>query len=178
MYTKSDITKKLQEKFPEIKNPFALPKLEKVAINMRVAEARENQAVLDAAAAELAAIVGQKPKICRAKKSISGFKLRQNDPLALKVTLRGKRMFDFVERLFNLVMPRLRDFKGLPQSSFDGGGNFNIGLKDHTVFPEIDVNKVGKGRGMQITLVTKAKNQEEAKVLLEVLGLPLSKVKN
>lgn len=178
MYIKSDIIKKLQAKFSEVKNVFALPRLEKVVINMRVAEAKENQAILDAVAAELAVIVGQEPKVCRAKKSISGFKLRQNDPLALKVTLRGRRMFDFVERLFNLVLPRLRDFKGLPQSSFDGGGNFNIGLKDHTVFPEIDVNKIGKGRGMQITLVTKAKNQEEAKVLLEVLGLPLTKVKS
>ena len=126
------------------RNVFSLPKLKKVVINYRVADARESQESLAAATEELIAITGQKPKLCKAKKAISSFKLRENEPLALKVTLRGARMYDFIEKLFNLVLPRLRDFKGLPDTAFDSEGNYNLTIKDQTFFPEINLDKINK----------------------------------
>lgn len=157
------------------RNIFSLPRLKKVVINYRVAEARESQEALTAATEELIAIVGQKPKLCKAKKAVSAFKLRENDPLALKVTLRGSRMYDFVEKLFNLVLPRLRDFKGLPDTAFDSEGNYNLTLKDQTFFPEINLNKINKIRSVQVTLNINASSKEEAKMLLSALGFPFEK---
>ncbi|HPT65774.1 MAG TPA: 50S ribosomal protein L5 [Candidatus Woesebacteria bacterium] len=157
------------------RNVFSLPRLKKVVINYRVNEARESQEALTAATEELVAIVGQKPKLCKAKKAVSAFKLRQNDPLALKVTLRGARMYDFVEKLFNLVLPRLRDFKGLPDTAFDSEGNYNLTIKDQTLFPEIDLDKVKQIRSVQITLNINASSKDEAKMLLSALGFPFEK---
>jgi large subunit ribosomal protein L5 len=160
------------------RNIVSLPKLKKVVINYRVPDARESQESLTAATEELVAIVGQKPMLCKAKKAVSAFKLRQNDPLALKVTLRGARMYDFVEKLFNLVLPRLRDFKGLPETAFDSEGNYNLTIKDQTFFPEINLDKINKIRSVQITLNINASSKEEAKMLLSALGFPFEKTNN
>ncbi|MDD4135562.1 MAG: 50S ribosomal protein L5 [Candidatus Shapirobacteria bacterium] len=157
------------------RNVFSLPKLKKVVINYRVSDARESQESLAAATEELVAITGQKPKLCKAKKAVSSFKLRQNDPLALKVTLRGARMYDFVEKLFNLVLPRLRDFKGLPDTAFDSEGNYNLTIKDQTFFPEINLDKINKIRPVQITMNINASSKDEAKMLLSALGFPFKK---
>ena len=173
---KTEIIPKLQKELG-IKNPLALPRVTKVVINMRVPEGKENKQAVAEAAEELKLITGQQPKICRARQSVSGFKLRKGDPIGLKVTLRRKRMYDFLEKLFFLVLPRLRDFKGLSLSQFDGQGNFNIGLREQTVFPEVNLDKVRKTRGLQITIVTNTRDQKKAKVLLEVLGLPFAKDK-
>jgi large subunit ribosomal protein L5 len=159
------------------RNVFSLPKLKKVVINYRVSDARESQESLAAATEELVAITGQKPKLCRAKKAIAAFKLRENDPLALKTTLRGIRMYNFVDKLFNLVLPRLRDFKGLPDSAFDSEGNYNLTIKDQTFFPEINLDKINKIRPVQITLNINASSKEEAKMLLSALGFPFEKIK-
>jgi len=142
---------------------------------MRVPEGKENRQAVDSAAKELELITGQKPQVCCAKKSVSGFKLRKGDPIGLKVTLRGKKMMDFLERLFSLALPRLRDFRGLPVQQFDGGGNFNIGLREQTVFSEVDLDEIKIIRGLQVTIVTNAKNVAEARLLLETLGLPFKK---
>ncbi len=171
---KTEIVPKLKKKLG-IKNPLALPRVIKVVINMRVPEGKENKQAVAEAIEELKLITGQHPKVCRARKSVSGFKLRKGDPIGLKVTLRGKRMYDFLEKLFFLVLPRLRDFKGLSLSQFDGQGNFNIGLREQTIFPEINLDKIKKTRGLQVTIVTNTQDQEKAKILLEVLGLPFAK---
>lgn len=157
------------------RNVFSLPKLKKVVINYRVSDARESQESLAAATEEIVAITGQKPRLCRAKKAVSDFKVRQNDPLALKVTLRGVRMYDFIEKLFNLVLPRLRDFKGLPDTAFDSEGNYNMTIKDQTFFPEINLDKVTKIRPVQITMNINASSKDEAKMLLSALGFPFEK---
>lgn len=157
------------------RNVFSLPKLTKVVINYRVDDARESQEALLAAEKELVAITGQKPRICRAKKSVASFKLRQGEPLALKVTLRGSHMNDFVYKLFHLVLPRLRDFKGVPLKAFDEAGNYNLTLKDQTYFPEIDLNKVNKIRSIQITLSIKSQSKEDSKEYLVSLGFPFEK---
>jgi len=159
----------------KIENPMALPKVEKVVINMRVPDGKENRQAPEIAAEELKLIVGQQPKACCSKKAVSGFSLRKGAPIGLKATLRGKRMYDFLEKLFAVVLPRLRDFRGIPDSQFDQDGNFNIGLRDHTIFPEVDIDQVKTARGLQITIVTKAKNNKEAKKLLELMGLPFAK---
>lgn len=153
-------------------NPFQVPRLEKVVINMGVGEGKENPKVLDFATADLQAIAGQKPVITRAKKSIANFKLRENVPIGCKVTLRGPRMYEFLDRLVNVALPRVRDFKGVPPKGFDGRGNYNMGLKEQVIFPEIVYDKVDKVRGMDITLVTTARTDEEAKALLTHLGVP------
>lgn len=171
---KDSLVKELGSK----KNVFALPRLNKVVINYRVPNARESQESLAAATTEIMAITGQKPKLCRAKKAVASFKLRQGDPLALKVTLRGSRMYDFVEKLFNLVLPRLRDFKGLPVNSFDSEGNYNLTIKDQTYFPEIDLDKINHIRSVQITLGITATSKDDAKMLLSTLGLPFEKKEN
>ena len=157
------------------RNVFSLPRLKKVVINYRVADARESQESLTAATEELVAITGQKPKLCKAKKAISAFKLRENDALALKVTLRGARMYDFIEKLFNLVLPRLRDFKGLPDTAFDSEGNYNMTIKDQTFFPEVNLDKINKIRPVQITMNINASSKEESKMLLLALGFPFTK---
>lgn len=156
-------------------NPNAQAKLTKVVVNYRVPEAAQSQEALVSAESEISAITGQKPWLCRAKKSVSSFKIRQNDPLALKVTLRGQRMSHFVSKLFNLVLPRLRDFKGLPETAFDQGGNYNLTILDQTYFPEVNLDKVAKIRPVQITLNIKSSSQAEAKMLLSHLGLPFKK---
>jgi len=157
------------------RNVNSFTKLNKVVINYRVPEARESQESLAAAEVELTSIAGQKPKLCKAKQSVATFKIRAGDPLALKTTLRGERMYDFVEKLFNLVLPRLRDFKGMPASSFDQKGNYNLVIKDQTYFPEINLDKVNKIRSVQITLSISASSKEESKMLLSALGFPFEK---
>ena len=153
-------------------NPFQVPRLEKVVINMGVGEGKENPKVLDFATADLQAISGQRPVITLAKKSIANFKLRENVPIGCKVTLRGPRMYEFLDRLVNVALPRVRDFKGVPPKGFDGRGNYNMGLKEQVIFPEIVYDKVDKVRGMDITMVTTARTDEEAKALLTHLGVP------
>ena len=153
-------------------NPFQVPRLSKVVINMGVGEGKENAKVLDFATADLQAISGQKPIITRAKMSIANFKLRENVPIGCKVTLRGPRMYEFLDRLVNVALPRVRDFKGVPPKGFDGRGNYNMGLKEQIIFPEIVYDKVDKVRGMDITMVTTARTDEEAKALLTHLGVP------
>ncbi len=153
-------------------NPFQVPRLEKIVINMGVGEGKENAKVVDFATADLQAIAGQRPVVTRAKKSIANFKLRENAPIGCKVTLRGPRMYEFLDRLVNVALPRVRDFKGVPPKGFDGRGNYNLGLKEQVIFPEIVFDKVDKVRGMDITMVTTARTDEEAKALLTHLGVP------
>lgn len=174
IYNQIKTTETLKKLFPN-RNIYSLPRLNKVVINYRVAESRESAEALAAAETEIMAITGQKPKLCKSKKSISNFKLRQGEPLAYKVTLRGERMFQFVEKLFNLVFPRLRDFKGLPVSNFDNAGNYNLTIKDQTYFPEINLDKVTKIRSVQVTLNVSASSKEESKMLLSALGFPFEK---
>jgi len=154
------------------KNHMAVPRLRKIVINMGVGEANQNIKVLDAAADQLGAIAGQKPVIRRARKSIANFKIREGMPIGCTVTLRGDRMYDFLDRLVSIVLPRVRDFRGVPTKSFDGRGNYTLGLKDQLVFLEINYAKVDKARGMNITMVTTAKTDEEARNLLALLGVP------
>ena len=167
----------LTEKFG-YSNAMQVPKLEKVVINMSVGDAISNAKALDVAVAEMVAIAGQKPVITKAKKSIAAFKLREGMNVGAKVTLRGERMYVFLDKLFNIVLPRIRDFRGLPAKSFDGRGNYNLGLKEQIVFPEINFDKVDKMRGMDITIVTTAKNDEEASAFLTAMGLPIQKGRN
>ncbi|HPJ16837.1 MAG TPA: 50S ribosomal protein L5 [Candidatus Woesebacteria bacterium] len=156
-------------------NIHSLPKVKKVVLNYRVSDSRDSQEALNTAETELMAIAGQKPRLCRAKKSVATFKLRQNEPLAYKVTLRGARMNHFIEKLFNIVLPRLRDFKGLPDTNFDSSGNYNLTLKDQTFFPEIDLDKVNKIRSLQITINIAASSVSDSKMLLSALGFPFQK---
>lgn len=153
-------------------NSMAVPKLHKVVVNMGVGEATQNAKLMEAAVLELAAICGQKPIVTKAKKSIAAFKLRENMPIGACVTLRGDRMYEFVDRLLNVVLPRVRDFRGVSPKSFDGRGNYTLGLKDQIIFPEIDYAKVDQPRGMNVTLVTTARNDEQARALLKYLGMP------
>ena len=154
------------------KNIMAVPKLSKITVNIGLGEASQNAKLLDTAAVELGQITGQKAMITRAKKSIANFKLRENVPIGCKVTLRGPRMYEFLDRLVNVALPRVRDFKGVPPKGFDGRGNYNMGLKEQIIFPEIVYDKVDKVRGMDITMVTTARTDEEAKALLTHLGVP------
>ena len=153
-------------------NPFQVPRMEKIVINMGVGEGKENAKVVDFAVADLQTIAGQKPVVTRAKKSIANFKLRENSPIGCKVTLRGARMYEFLDRLVNVALPRVRDFRGVPPKAFDGRGNYALGLKEQVIFPEIVYDKVDKVRGMDIIMVTTADTDEEAKALLAHLGLP------
>ena len=153
-------------------NVMAVPKLEKIVINMGLGEAIQNAKILDTAADELGRISGQRPVVTRAKKSIANFKLRQNMPIGAAVTLRGERMYEFFDRLTSVVLPRVRDFRGVSTRSFDGRGNYTLGLRDQLIFPEIDYAKVEKIRGMNVTIVTSARNDDEARELLRQLGMP------
>jgi large subunit ribosomal protein L5 len=171
---KKEVRKKLQEEF-QIKNPMAVPKVEKIVLNMGVGEAIQNAKILDSAVEELATIAGQKPVITRAKKSIAAFKLREGVPIGTMVTLRGERMYEFLDRLISIALPRVRDFRGVPTRSFDGRGNFTLGVRDHLIFPEIDAGKVDKVKGMNITIVTTAKDDEQARALLRELGMPFGR---
>jgi large subunit ribosomal protein L5 len=162
-------------KYFEYNNLHRVPKLEKISINMGVGIATQNKAFLDSAVKDMTAITGRKPVITKAKKSISNFKLRAGMPIGCKVTLRGETMYEFLDRLISIVMPRVRDFRGISPKSFDGRGNYTLGLKEQTVFPEIEYDKIDAIRGMDITIVTTAKTDEEGKKLLENLGMPFKK---
>jgi large subunit ribosomal protein L5 len=166
-----DVVPALQSKF-KYKSSMQTPKLEKVVLNMGVGEVKENAKAMDAAAGDLAKIVGQKPVITKAKKSVAAFKVREGMNIGCKVTLRGDRMYEFVDKLLNVALPRVRDFRGVSANSFDGRGNYSMGLKEQLIFPEIEYDKVDKIRGMDITFVTTAKNDEEARELLKLLGMP------
>ena len=153
-------------------NPWQVPRIEKIVLNMGVGEGRDNAKVLDFAAADMQAITGQKPVITRAKKSIANFKLREGVPIGAKVTLRGARMYEFLDRLISIALPRVRDFKGIPPKGFDGRGNYALGLREQVIFPEIVYDKIDKVRGMDINIVTTARSDEDAKALLTQLGMP------
>ena len=153
-------------------NMMAVPRLKKITVNIGMGEASQNIKLLDVAVQELGQITGQKPVVTRAKKSIANFKIRKGMPIGCMVTLRGERMYEFLDRLSNIVLPRVRDFKGLPGNSFDGRGNYTLGLKDQLVFPEIDYTRVDKIKGMNITLTTSAKSDEEGRELLKLMGVP------
>ncbi|MCK4264693.1 MAG: 50S ribosomal protein L5 [Candidatus Aminicenantes bacterium] len=170
---KKEIVSELQKDL-SIKNKMAVPRLEKVVINVGVGDAIQNIKLLDTAKKELSLISGQWPAVGRAKKSISSFKLRKGQAIACYVTLRGKRMYEFFDRLVNIVLPRVRDFRGVSSRSFDGRGNYTLGMKEQLVFPEIDYTKVERLRGLNITIITSAKKDEEAYALLKKLGMPFS----
>ncbi|MBI2818211.1 MAG: 50S ribosomal protein L5 [Acidobacteria bacterium] len=168
---KTEVAPALQKEF-SYKNPMAIPRLRKVVVNIGVGEATQNIKLLDGATHDLTQITGQKPVQHRARKSIAQFKVRKGQPIGVSVTLRGRRMYEFLDRLFNVALPRVRDFRGLPSKAFDGRGNYTIGIRDQLIFPEIDYAKVDKIRGMNITVVTDAKTDEEALALLRHMGLP------
>lgn len=171
---KKEIIEKLKQQF-NYNNPMEIPKLVKVTINMGLGDAIENAKILDSAAEELSNIAGQKAVVTRAKKSIANFKLRQGMPIGAMVTLRSERMFEFLDRLMNIALPRVRDFKGVPSKSFDGKGNYSLGLREQIIFPEINYDKIDKIKGMNITIVTTAKTDEEGRALLTHLGMPFRK---
>ena len=168
---RGEIVRQMMERYG-YKNPNAVPRLRKIVVNMGVGEANQNIKLLDAAADQLGAITGQKPVIRRARKSIANFKIRKDMPIGCSVTLRGDRMWDFFDRLVSTALPRVRDFRGVPARSFDGRGNYTMGLKDQLVFLEINYAKVDKARGMNVTIVTTSRTDEEAKNLLTLLGMP------
>ena len=168
---KDEIAPALAKEFG-IENHMAIPKLEKIVVNMGVGEAIGNSKVLDTAVEELQTITGQKPVITKAKKSIAAFKLRQGMSIGSMVTLRGERMYEFLDRLISVALPRVRDFRGISAKAFDGRGNYTLGIKEQLIFPEIDFNKVDKTRGMNISIVTTAPNDEQSRALLKALGMP------
>ena len=173
-YYKQDVAPALMKKF-SYKSVMQIPKLDKVVINVGVGDAKENSKAIDAVMKDIAAITGQKPVPTYARKSVANFKLRQGMKIGVKVTLRGERMYEFVDRLFNLALPRVRDFKGINPNAFDGRGNYSLGLKEQLLFPEIEYDKVEKIRGMDICFVTTAQNDEEARELLRRMGAPFAK---
>lgn len=166
-----EVVKAMMEKFG-YKNIMEVPKLEKIVINMGVGEAKENSKVLESAVADLTIISGQKPVITRARKSVANFKLRENMPIGAKVTLRKAKMYEFADKLLNIALPRVRDFHGVSAKAFDGRGNYSLGIKEQTIFPEIEYDKIDKVRGMDIIFVTTAKTDEEARELLRFMGMP------
>ena len=173
-FYEAEIIPEMTKKF-SYKNKLAVPKLEKIIINMGVGEARENAKVLDGAVNDMTIISGQKPMITKAKKSIANFKLREGMNIGCKVTLRGARMYEFADRLINIALPRVRDFRGVKANSSDGRGNYTMGIKEQLIFPEIEYDKVDKIRGMDIVFVTTAKTDEEARELLRLFGMPFAK---
>ena len=166
----SDLTSKYN-----YKNVMEVPKLDKIVINVGAGEARENAKVIDAIMNDLAAITGQKPVVCRAKKSVANFKLREGMPIGVKVTLRNENMYEFLDKFFNVSLPRVRDFRGINPNSFDGRGNYSTGIKEQLIFPEIEYDKIDKVRGMDINFITTANTDEEAKELLTLMGAPFAK---
>jgi large subunit ribosomal protein L5 len=170
-YYKSSVMPEMQKQFG-YKNPMQMPKITKVVVNMGVGEAAQNRKELDGALEDMAAITGQKPVITRARKSIANFKLREGMPVGCRVTLRGDRMWEFLDRLINVTLPRIRDFKGVNPKSFDGRGNYTLGLKEQIIFPEIDYDKVDKIRGMDVTICTTATNNDEGRALLRQFSMP------
>ena len=170
---KSEVAPALMKKF-EYKSVMQIPKLDKVVINVGAGEARENSKVIDAIVSDVTQIAGQKPVVCKAKKSVANFKLREGMPIGVKVTLRGERMYEFLDRFFNLALPRVRDFRGINPNSFDGRGNYAMGIKEQLIFPEIDYDKIDKIRGMDVIIVTTANTDEEARELLKLMGAPFA----
>jgi large subunit ribosomal protein L5 len=171
---RDEIMPKLKKEF-DIENLMAVPRLEKISINIGLGEASRNFKLLEAAQEELAAIAGQAPTITRAKKSIAAFKLREGTPIGCRVTLRGNRMWEFLDRLIATALPRVRDFRGVPTRSFDGRGNYTLGIREHMIFHEIDTNRVEASKGMNVTIVTSADNDEQAHFLLRELGMPFTR---
>ena len=171
---KSEVAPALMKKF-EYSSVMQIPKIDKVVINVGCGEARDNPKVVDAIISDLAQITGQKPVTCKAKKSVANFKLREGMVIGVKVTLRGEKMYEFLDRFFNLALPRVRDFRGINPNSFDGRGNYNMGIKEQLIFPEIDYDKIDKVRGMDICVVTTANTDEEARELLTLMGAPFEK---
>lgn len=173
-YYSKEVAPALMLKF-SYKSTMQIPKLDKIVINVGAGEAKDNSKVIDAICTDLSAITGQKPLICKARKSVANFKLREGMAIGCKVTLRGERMYEFLDRFFNVALPRVRDFRGINPDSFDGRGNYNMGLKEQLIFPEIDYDKIDKVRGMDICFVTTATTDEEARELLKLMGAPFSK---
>ncbi|MBQ1509182.1 MAG: 50S ribosomal protein L5 [Erysipelotrichaceae bacterium] len=173
VYT-NEAAKKLQEQF-QYKNPMQIPKVEKITINMGLGEGKDNAKIIESAVAEIGEIAGQRPVVTKARKSIANFKVRQGMPVGAKVTLRGDNMYVFMDKLFNISLPRVRDFRGVSRNSFDGRGNYSMGLKEQLIFPEIEYDKVDTIKGMNIVFTTTAKTDEEAMALLEALGMPFEK---
>ena len=171
---KAEVAPALMKKF-SYKSVMQIPKIDKVIINVGCGEARENPKAIDAVIRDLGLITGQKAVVCNAKKSVANFKLREGMPNGVKVTLRGEKMYEFLDRFFNLALPRVRDFRGINPNSFDGRGNYNMGVKEQLIFPEIDYDKIDKVRGMDICFVTTAKSDEEARELLALMGAPFSR---
>jgi large subunit ribosomal protein L5 len=170
----NEVAPALMKKF-EYKSVMQIPKLDKIVINVGCGEARDNPKVVDAIVSDVQQITGQKPVLCKAKKSVANFKLREGMTIGVKVTLRGERMYEFLDRFFNLALPRVRDFRGINPNSFDGRGNYSMGIKEQLIFPEIDYDKIDKVRGMDICFVTTANTDEEARELLSLMGAPFSK---
>lgn len=173
-FYKQEVCPALMKKF-SYKSVMQIPKLEKIVINVGAGEARDNSKVIGAISNDLALITGQKPIVCKARKSVANFKVREGMNIGVKVTLRGERMYEFLDRLFNVALPRVRDFRGINANSFDGRGNYNMGIKEQLIFPEIDYDKVDKVRGMDICFVTTANTDEEARELLSLMGAPFAK---
>ncbi len=173
-FYKGEVAPALMKKFG-YKSVMQIPKLDKIVVNVGCGEARDNAKVIDAIMLDLSAITGQKPVVCKARKSVANFKLREGMNIGAKVTLRGDRMYEFLDRLFNVALPRVRDFRGINPNSFDGRGNYNMGLKEQLIFPEIDYDKIDKVRGMDLCFVTTAKTDEEARELLTLMGAPFAK---
>ena len=171
---KNEVVNALKEKF-QYKNVMEIPKFEKITINIGAGDSKDNSKLLDAAIADLEKITGQKPIVTTAKKSVSNFKVREGMKLGCKVTLRGRMMYEFMDRLFNIALPRVRDFRGINPNSFDGRGNYSLGIKEQLIFPEIEYDKIEKIRGMDINFVTTAKTDEEARELLSLMGAPFAK---
>ncbi len=171
----SEIVSKLMSKFGYT-NRMQVPKIEKVVINVGAGEAKDNSKIIDSIMGDLEAITGQRPTVCRAKKSVANFKVRQGMKIGVKVTLRGDRMYEFIDRLLNVALARVRDFRGINPNSFDGRGNYSLGIKEQIIFPEIEYDKIDKARGMDITFITTAKTDEESKELLSLMGAPFKTV--
>ena len=171
---KEQVAPALMKKF-EYKSVMQIPKIDKVVINVGAGEAKDNSKVIGAIEKDIATITGQKPVVCRAKKSVANFKLREGKPIGVKVTLRGDKMYEFVDRLFSIALPRVRDFRGINPNSFDGRGNYSMGVKEQLIFPEIEYDQIDKVRGMDITFITTAKTDEEAKELLTLMGAPFAR---
>ena len=170
----NEVAPALMKKF-EYKSVMQIPKLDKVVINVACGEARDNPKVIDAIVSDIMQITGQKPVLCKAKKSVANFMLREGMTIGVKVTLRGERMYEFIDRFFNLALPRVRDFRGINANSFDGRGNYSMGIKEQLIFPEIDYDKVDKVRGMDVTFITTAQTDEEARELLTLMGAPFAR---
>ena len=173
-FYKAEVAPDLMTKFG-YKSVMQIPKLDKIVINVGAGEAKDNAKVIDSISGDLATITGQKPIVCRAKKSVANFKLREGMPIGVKVTLRGEKMWEFMDRLFNVALPRVRDFRGINPNSFDGRGNYSLGIKEQLIFPEIEYDKIDKVRGMDVCFVTTANTDEEGRELLKLMGAPFEK---